>query len=58
VGGDRMEDSILPDNTWWTNNDFGCLSEKTGLTCKNKAGFGFILTPTSFKKITFIKHQC
>lgn len=56
VGGDRMKDPILLDGTWWVNNDFGCLSEKTGLTCKNKAGYGFFLTSTRFKQLEFSKH--
>jgi hypothetical protein len=56
MGGGGLGDVILPNDTWWANDDFGCLSEKTGLTCKNKAGFGFLLTPTSFKPLIFRKH--
>jgi hypothetical protein len=56
AGGDRIEDPILPNGTWWANQDFGCLSEASGLTCKNQAGYGFLLTTSTFRKLTFSKH--
>ncbi len=56
AGGDRIEDPIILNDTWWSNDDFGCLSEEAGLTCKNKAGYGFLITDKDFKKISFSKH--
>lgn len=47
AGGDTMIDPVLPYNTWWSNGTFACLSEKPGLTCKNKAGYGFYLNGTT-----------
>ena len=31
----------------WTWNGFGCTSRRTGLTCKNQSGHGFVLSRQS-----------